>query len=156
MAYTAEPIPGLIIKTLLEKEWDESLQQKIPKPNIKEVGEEIRVDIKLGDTAKDWVEIAVTPAGEREMWRGNWEYADITVELQIKITTAVSRQRLYDLKQQIRRIIRVNQHNRDYLGSIYQAVRYMRFVENVTGKVKNWEGVCFCQIEAAGEQMEQT
>jgi len=156
MAYTAEPIPGLIIKTLLDTEWDQSLQQKIPKPNIREVGEELRVDLKLGDAAQDWVEIAVTPAGEREMWRGNWTYADITVELQIKIFTAVSRQRLYDLKQQIRRIIRVNQDNREYLGDIYQVVRYLRFVETVTGKIKNWEGVCFCQIEAAGVDMEQS
>jgi hypothetical protein len=154
MAYTAEPIPGLIVKTLLDTEWDVTLQQKIPKPNIHEVGEEIRVDLKLGDTAKDWVEIAVTPAGEREMWRAEWEYADITVEIQMKISTASSHQRLYDIKQQIRRIIRVNKHNRKYLGTEYQALRYVRFIENITGKVKNWEGTCFCQMEAAGVLME--
>jgi len=154
MAYTEEPIPGTIVKTLLDGEWDVTLQQKIPKPSIREAGEEIRVDVKLGDTPRDWVEIAMTPAGEREVWRGPWAWADIVAEIQCKIITSVSRQRLYDLKQQLRRVIRVNKHNRTYLGGTYQAIRYIRFIENVTGRVKNWEGVCYVQLEAAGVAQE--
>lgn len=154
MAYTEEPIPGLIVKTLLVGEWDDTLQHKIPKPNIFEAGEEIRTDLKLGGVAKDQMEISMTPSGEREMWRANWAYADITAELQIKISTSESRQRLYDLMSQVRRIMRVNKHNRTYLGDVFQAIRYLRFVEKVTGKIKNWEGVCVCQLEAAGVDME--
>ena len=154
MAYTAEPIPGHIVKTLLDEKWDATLQQKIPKPHIHEVGEEIRVDIKLGDTVKDYAEVSMSTAGEREVWRGPWSHADIVAEVQVKLTTAESRQRLYDLMQQVRRIVRVNKHNRDYLGDVFQALRYVRFQENVTGRVKNWEGVCYMQLEAAGVEQE--
>ena len=154
MGYTPEPIPGLIIKTMLDTEWDDSLQEKIPKPHIVEVGDVLRVDAKLGATPKDWVEVKMSDSGEREMWRGEWQYSDIVAEVQCKIVTAVSRQRLYDLMQQVRRIIRVNKHNRGYIGTTFQAIRYTRFTENVTGKINNWEGVCFLEIQAAGVAQE--
>lgn len=152
--YTPEPIPSLMIKQLLDTEWDETLQQKIPKPHIIDVGENIRVDIKLGDSPRDWIEVSLSNSGEREIWRGEWQYSDIVAEVQCKIETALSRQRLYDLMQQVRRIVRVNKHNRDFLGSTFQVLRYTRFTENVAGKANTWEGTCFMQLEAAGVDQE--
>ena len=73
-SYTAEPIPGLIFKTLLDENWDE-LEGNIPKPRIIELisDEALRQEFRK----KDVIAVRSDFGGEVETLRNAWEYKDI-------------------------------------------------------------------------------
>ncbi len=125
VAYSAETIPSALLKTLLETYWDTRQNDEIPLPVVVEVtSEEQMQDL---NNQGDRIIIRSDTAGEREQLRDSWKYKDTTVTYILTLQTVESRQRLYDLKQEIRRLMHVYMHNKTLTG--FQALIYDSFLE---------------------------
>lgn len=148
MVYVAEPLPTKIIKETLDTAW--TTLQEIPKPVLVDMNDGttgIRHDQNIGDL----VVIQLASPGEEETWRDSWYYVDRTNRAEILIYTKHSRQRLYDLKQEIRRIIHLDKH----ALTNYQVWRYSGFTEFNKDQFNMWAGQVACTLENNRIVMEQ-
>jgi len=150
MTFSNEPIPSLIVKTMLDTDW-ETYGGDIPKPSFIDPNDGTidgapRFDLSRGDC----IVIRMAPSGEQETYRDAWEYVDRIVTMELEIHTGVSRQRLYNLKQEARRILHYNKHNMDD----YQIIRYRGFNEMVNEQQRVWEGRISLSLETVGQTME--
>ena len=147
MTYTKENIPTTTILELLEDNWDEN-QGEIPKPQLEEATSvEPRINIALEGT--DLVIIRLEDSGIQEKWRSNYFYYDVIVNLRLELFTQTSRQRLYDMMQEIRRVMRSKKHN--ITG--YQLGRYNSFSELTNEQLNIWGGILRISLESAGKAM---
>jgi len=147
--YSAEPMPTLVLKTVLDEQWL-TYSNTIPKPRLIDINDGVtplRHDLFTGDT----ILIQLGTPGEEETWRDSWYYVDRTNRVELQIFTKVSRQRLYDLKQEIRRII----HNQKHSLDDYQVLRYTGFTEYNREQFNMWGGNITCTLENNRIMMEQ-
>lgn len=137
-AYTAEPIPSKIITDLLKAQWD-SHTGKIPRPTLIDVNESQEannaareMNMERGDFALVFLDIP----GEEEKPIGNWTYVNRRSRIYVELSTSTSRQRLYDLKAEIRRIVHTNIHS----VTSFQRVEYLGFTESIDQQYNIWVG----------------
>ena len=114
LTYTPEGRPTQILRDLLLSYWDARSNNEIPVPQITEVPlpNFQRVDVRnQGDT------ILVSLEGfEEELIHIGFKNRQITASMMMQFNVFTSRQRLYDMVQEARRIIFSKQHNpTDYL-----------------------------------------
>ena len=141
MPYSAEPIPPEIIHTMLDAQW-QTYTGSIPEPTwvvVNSGTQAPRVDLVPGDA----VVIRLGIPGETETLRDFWAYLDRTNLVELELHTQVSRQRLYDLKQEIRRII----HSQMHSLTDYQVVRYRDFQEITQEQLNVWQGRITISLE---------
>jgi hypothetical protein len=135
MAYTAEAVPVTIIESLLFDNWDTN-SGNIPKPSLVDVNnatDPLRADlINTGDYV---LLKADTPTFE-ETPIGTWVYGNQRHNILLEIYTAESRQRLYDIQKEIRRVIHDNMHS----VTQFQRIQYRSFNELVQEYVNIWGG----------------
>ena len=114
LTYTPEGRPTQILRDLLLSYWDARSNNEIPVPQITEVPlpDFQRVDVRnQGDV------ILVSLEGfEEELIHIGFKNRQITASMMMKFNVFTSRQRLYDMVQEARRIIFSKQHHpTDYL-----------------------------------------
>ena len=139
MAYVAESVPSTELKTALDTYW-ENRDGQLPKPKIMEhnvdpdnVGQII---IGWNPSRNDYVIIRSDVAGEREKLRGiGASYKDRTFDVLVDLYTVVSKQRLHDMKAEIRRIIHKRIHDFSWDLVIYQG-----FTENAQANLNFHSG----------------
>lgn len=144
--YSAEPCPPEILKSVLEDNW-QNYGGIIPKPTIVEINVPEEQQIRYNFQNNDHVFIRIDPGlGEAATPRDTWVYWDIKYSIIIDILTAKSRQRLYDLKQEIRRILIYKMHDIDV--NKYQVLKYSGFNELPQESVKIWKGIIRVSFES--------
>jgi len=144
MTYSSETVPTSTLKDLLTNNWNDQ-EGNIPLPDFREAtSTETRVDLAI--EGEDVIVIRMEDAGIEEKWRSNYSYADVTVPIRLEIYTQKSRQRLYDLFQECRRIIRVQKHN---VGD-YQLTRWHNFNEFTMEQMNVWMGASRITLESLG------
>lgn len=135
MAYTAEVIPVTVIESLLFDNWNTN-SGNIPKPSMVDVNnasDPLRAD--LVNTGDYILLKADTPTFE-ETPIGTWVYGNQRHSILIEVYTAHSRQRLYDIQKEIRRVIHDNMHS----VTNFQRIQYRSFNELVQEYVNIWGG----------------
>ena len=151
MAYTAEAIPVTIVESLLDTYWDTN-SGNIPKPSMVDVNnatDPLRAD--LINTGDYLLLKADTPTFE-ETPIGTWVYGNQRHSVLIEVYTATSRQRLYDLVKEVRRICHARMHNL----TNFQRIRFIRFSENTEAQVNVWTGTVLIQLENNAILLETT
>ena len=111
-------------------------------------GDPLRIDLNVNDQI---VGQAGNPAMS-EQPIGNYKYGnrDYTVELQVY--TLESRQRLYDVMREIRRIMHIRVHDL----TNFQRVRFVNFTELTQEQVNLWTGTITIQLENRAVLLELT
>lgn len=135
----AEPVPPEIVRDLLRYAWIEVSRLPQPEIHIKDdttiPGEQMHLD------RTDFIVIGETGVVERQHGH-TYEFKDADVTVPVEIHTKHSRQRLYDLMAEVRRIIYT------YQRAIrpYQQLYYDRFDERSEGQHNYWQGVCTVRL----------
>jgi|TARA_R110000765_G_scaffold404508_1_gene500772 hypothetical protein len=91
-----------------------------------------RIDLNRGD----YVIVKSGSPSFKEDPIGNWQYVNRTSAVSVNIQTKVSRQRLYDLMAEIRRIAHVRRHSM----TNYQRLQFVTFTESIDSEVNVWVG----------------
>jgi hypothetical protein len=99
--YGNEPVPDEIVRDLLIDQWIES--EKVPRPAIVVKSDKMQQDMRRADI------LSVYVADWRSEFVGyRHENVNVEIPIDIEIKTAVSRQRLWNLMAEVRRIIYKN------------------------------------------------
>ena len=134
-----EPIAVDDIFTDLDGQWNASNVTKPSFIKVNAANQPIRFDLNVGDHL---VGRAGDPAVEEEPI-GNWKYGNRMYNISIELYTLTSRQRLYNLMQEVRRIT----HNRKHSLTNFQRQQFMNFSEEVSEQVNIWTGSVSIRLE---------
>lgn len=134
MTYTAETIPSEVVQHVLYEQW-QTYSGVIPRPNFFDVnGEdrELRVNLQEGD----YVIISTEVPALQETPIGNHTYGHRETNVQLVLYTISSRQRLWDMMREVRRIFHARRHSL----SEYQKIQFNDFQEMVDEQAGLWMG----------------
>ena len=135
-----EPLPIKDFLDELDTQWNAS---NVAEPKFIEVtgatNDPLRFNLNVGDVVFGR---AGDPALE-ETPIGNWTYGNRVYNLAIEIYTNTSRQRLYDLVKEIRRICHARMHS---LTS-FQRIQFGAFTESTQEQVNIWTGAITIKLE---------
>jgi len=128
----AEPIPVDILLADLDSQWNSG---NVAEPFFIEVtgaNEPARFNLNRGDYvigSPGSPAFAETPIG-------NWKYVRREYNIELAIQTKDSRQRLYDLMAEIRRVCHARRHS----FTQFQRIQFQQFSEEITEQVNVWVG----------------
>jgi len=144
-----EPLPIKDFLDELDAQWNAS---NVAEPKFIEVtgstNDPLRFNLNVGDVIFGR---AGDPALE-ETPIGNWTYGNRVYNLAIEIYTNTSRQRLYDLVKEIRRICHARMHS---LTS-FQRIQFGAFTESTQEQVNIWTGAITIKLENNAILLETT
>jgi len=136
-----EPVAVEIFRDLLRDQWRTSIQ--LPQPEI-----HVLNDVEYpeqGHMRSDWIIISMSSMDEQQ--RGyRYEFKDFEIPIQFEIHTIQSRQRLYNLMAEVRRIIYKNH----IVVRPYQMVYWDSFEEDSDGMHRYWKGMCNIRATSEG------
>jgi len=127
-----EPVPVTHVLSELDTYWNAS---NVTKPVLVEMAGTdaiTRLDLNRGDYL---VTRPGTPTLE-EIPIGNWNYINRSYNVTVEIQTKSSRQRLYDLMAEVRKICHVRRHSM----TSFQRLQFVNFNEAVGEQVNVWIG----------------
>ena len=133
-----EPVPVTDVLAELDTNWDAS---NVTKPVLVEMAGTdaiTRLDLNRGDYV---IARPGSPTLE-EIPLGNWKYINRTYNVTIELQTRVSRQRLYDLMAEIRKVCHVRRHSM----TSFQRLQFINFNEEVGEQVNVWMGTIEVQV----------
>ena len=133
----SEPVAVTDIISELDTNWNAS---NVTKPLLIEMtgaNDAIRIDLNRGD------HIIGSPGSPtlEETPIGNWKFVNPMYNISISIQTKASRQRLYDLMREIRKICHVRRHSM----TNFQRLQFLNFDEQVGEQVNVWIGTISLQ-----------
>ena len=123
-----EPMAAKEFIDELNSQWNSS---NVTEPNyivVTGANEQIRYDLNKGDY------IIARPGTIQEIPIGNYKYADRIYEVDLEVYTNDSRQRLYNLMKEIRRICHVRRHSL----TNFQRITFQNFREDMDENVNVW------------------
>jgi len=136
-----EPVPVTDLLTDIESQWTFSnVSGTSKKPGFIEVNgasEPLRYNLNVNDQI-------IGRAGNPTLQEnpiGNFKFGDRIYYVALEIYTNTSRQRLYDLMREVRRIC----HSRIHSLTNFQRIRFVNFNESTDTQVNLWNGII--QIE---------
>ena len=134
----AEPIAVTDILSELNTQWNAS---NVTKPQLVELnGPEgiFRIDLNSADYI---IGQPGSPTME-ETPIGNWKFVDRTYSVTLSVQTRDSRQRLYNLMREIRKICHVRRHEM----TNFQRLQFLNFNEDTTEQANVWTGTVSVQL----------
>ena len=138
-----EPVPINEFLTDVNNQWTYSnVSGTSAKPAFVEVtgdDEPMRFNLNVND---HFVGRAGSPALE-ETPIGNWKYGNRIYSLEIEVFTLASRQRLYDLMRELRRIC----HSRKHALTNFQRQQFVSFQELTQEQANVWAGTININLE---------
>ena len=141
-----EPIPIDAVMSDLNSQWNAS---NVTKPSLTTVNGEsqpYRFDLNVGDHV---IGRTGNPAFSEEPL-GNHKYGNRFYGIELEIFTLTSRQRLYNLMREIRRVI----HDRRHSLTNFQRQIFISFNEEVGEQANVWTGTIDIQLENNGVLLE--
>ena len=134
-----EPIPIDAVLADLDSQWNASNVTKPAFITVNAANEPIRFDLNAGDQV---VGRTGSPAFQ-ETPIGNWKYGNRTYNIEIELFTLDSRQRLFNLMQEIRRIC----HARKHSLTNFQRQQFLSFNEETGEQINIWTGTIEITLE---------
>ena len=141
-----EPIAIDDIMTDLDGQWNASNVTKPSLTTVNAASQPFRFDLNVGDQV---IGRTGSPAVE-ETPIGNWKYGNRVYRIELEVYTLTSRQRLFNLMQEVRRIC----HSRKHSLTNFQRQQFMSFNEEVGEQTKVWTGTVQIQLENNGVLLE--
>jgi len=141
-----EPMPAKEFIDELNSQWNSS---NVTEPNyivVTGANEQIRYDLNKGDY------IIARPGTIQEIPIGNYKYADRVYGVDLEVYTNNSRQRLYNLMREVRKIIHARMHSL----TNFQRQTFQNFSEEVSEQANMWTGTITIQLENNGVLLETT
>ena len=83
---------------------------------------------------------------------GNWVYGNNTYDIELEVKTATSRQRLWDLIWEIKRICFNKKHSLTY----FQRIQFINFNEQVDEELAMWTGIVRIQLVNQAVKLDTT
>ena len=142
------PIPVSEVKSEISTQWNTS---NVAAPNFIEVNgsaQSLRYDLNTKDAL---LFRAGTPS-MTEIPIGNWKYGDRIYSVEIELWTLNSRQRLYNMVQEIRRICYARRHSMDD----FQRIQFEGFNELTQAQANIWVGTVSIQLVNSAVQASTT
>ena len=137
-----EPIPIDAIMTDLNSQWNASNVANPTLITVNKTNDPIRYDLNRGDML---IGRTGTPSFD-EQPIGNWKYGNRAYNVEIELWTLNSRQRLYNLMQEVRRICHARMHSL----TNFQRQEFIDFNEEVSDQVNLWTGTLGIQLQNNG------
>ena len=134
----AEPIAVTDILSELNTQWNAS---NVTKPQLVELNAPegiFRIDLNRADYI---IGQPGSPTME-ETPIGNWKFVDRTYSVTLSVQTRDSRQRLYNLMREIRKICHVRRHEM----TNFQRLQFLNFNEDTTEQANVWTGTVSVQM----------
>ena len=134
----AEPIAVTDILSELNTQWNAS---NVTRPQLVELnGPEgiFRIDLNRADYI---IGQPGSPTME-ETPIGNWKFVERTYSVTLSVQTRDSRQRLYNLMREIRKICHVRRHEM----TNFQRLQFLNFNEDTTEQANVWTGTVSVQL----------
>jgi len=107
------------------------------------ISNQLRIDLNRADAL---IAKAGSPTFE-ETPIGNWKYVNRTYNVELEIQTKASRQQLYNLMREVRKICHVRRHS---MGN-FQRLQFQNFSEQVGEHVNVWIGTV--QIQTTNDNV---
>ena len=128
-----EPLPVSDVLSELNTQWNAS---NVAKPTLIEYngGQTTTMRIDLNNSDYVIAQPGVPTLDETPI--GNWSYVSRTYSVILELQTRVSRQRLYDLMAEVRRICHARRHSM----TNFQRLQFSNFNEAVEDQVGVWMG----------------
>ena len=144
-----EPLPIKDFLDELDAQWNAS---NVAEPKFIEVtgatNDPLRFNLNVGDVVFGR---AGDPALE-ETPIGNWTYGNRVYNIGLEVYTRVSRQRLYDLVKEVRRICHARMHSL----TNFQRIQFEAFTESTQEQVNIWTGAITIKLENNAILLETT
>ena len=144
-----EPLPIKDFLDELDAQWNAS---NVAEPKFIEVtgatNDPLRFNLNVGDVVFGR---AGDPAIE-ETPIGNWTYGNRVYNIGLEVYTKTSRQRLYDLVKEIRRVCHARMHS---LTS-FQRIQFEAFTESTQEQLNVWTGAITIKLENNAILLETT
>ena len=138
------PVPVSLLKTEVSAQWD---TDNVAAPNFIEVNvsaQSLRYDLNVKDAL---LFRAGSPTISEEPI-GNWQFVNRVYNVELELSTQVSRQRLYNMVQEIRRICYSRRHSMSDL----QRLQFEGFNEVTQNQANIWVGTVSIQLVNNAEQ----
>ena len=142
------PVPVSLLKTEVSGQWNAS---NVAAPNFIEVNvsaQSLRYDLN----AKDALLFRAGSPTITEQPIGNWQYVNRSYNVELELSTQVSRQRLYNMVQEIRRICYARRHSM----TNFQRLQFQGFNEITQNQANIWVGTVSIQLVNDSEQAATT
>jgi len=133
-----EPIAIDDVFTDLDSQWNASNVTKPTFIKVNAANEPLRFDLNVGDHLIG----RIGRPSFIEQPIGNWKYGNRTYNIEIEIFTLTSRQRLFNLMQEVRRIC----HKRMHSLTNFQRQQFQNFNEETSDQVNIWTGTVAIQL----------
>tara|TARA_R110002020_G_scaffold291784_3_gene507183 strand:- start:96 stop:530 length:435 start_codon:yes stop_codon:yes gene_type:complete len=133
-----EPLPITTILADLDTQWNGSNVTEPAFIEVNAANEPIRFDLNVGDQV---IGRAGSPAFDEEPI-GNWKYGNRTYNIELELFTNISRQRLYDIMAEIRRLCHARMHSL----TNFQRQEFMSFSEETSEQINIWTGTIDIQL----------
>ena len=140
---TNAAIPSTIISELLDDQWE---VVNVAKPFILEVNAPLDAVLRFDLNRGDALFVRAEPATEQYRYHNAQKYFTKTAAVVVEIHTKQTRQILYNLMEEIRRICEVNTH----LLDDFQFMKFTNFTEYTDEELNVWKGVVKIQMESSG------
>ena len=138
------PVPVSLLKTEISGQWSAS---NVAAPTFIEVNvsaQSLRYDLNVKDAL---LFRAGSPTIAEEPI-GNWQFVNRVYNVELELSTQVSRQRLYNMVQEIRRIC----YSRRHSMSDFQRLQFEGFNEVTQNQANIWVGTVSIQLVNNAEQ----
>ena len=139
------PVPVALLKTEVSGQWNAS---NVAAPNFIEVNvsaQSLRYDLNTKDAL---LFRAGTPTMTESPVGNRWEYVNRVYNVELELSTQVSRQRLYNIAQEVRRICYARRHSM----SDFQRLQFEGFNELTQNNANIWVGTISIQLVNNGVQ----
>ena len=133
------PVPVALLKTEISGQWNAS---NVEAPTFIEVNvsaQSLRYDLNVKDAL---LFRAGTPSITEEPVGNRWEFVNRVYNVELELSTQVSRQRLYNMVQEIRRICYARRHSM----TNFQRVQFEGFNELTQEQANIWAGTVSIQL----------
>ena len=138
------PVPVCLLKTEVSGQWNAS---NVAAPSFIEVNvsaQSLRYDLNVKDAL---LFRAGSPTLSEEPI-GNWQYVNRVYNVDLELSTQISRQRLYNMVQEIRRIC----YDRRHSMTDFQRLQFEGFNETTQNQANIWVGTVSIQLVNNGVQ----
>ena len=145
-----EQIPITNVLSELNTNWE---TDNVAKPSIIEMAgsattDATRIDLNKGDYL---IGRPGSPSLE-ETPIGNWKYVNRMYNIEVELQTKDSRQRLYNLMREVRKLCHSRRHSMDN----FQRLQFLNFTEAVGEQLRIWTGTIQLQVVNNGVLAEIT
>ena len=143
------PVPVALLKTEISGQWE---TDNVAAPTFIEVNvsaQSLRYDLNVKDAI---LFRAGVPTMAEEPVGNRWEFVSRVYNVELELNTQISRQRLYNMVQEVRRVCYARRHSM----TNFQRIQFEGFNEITQNQANIWSGTVSIQLVNSAVQASTT